>query len=393
MRTKRWRRISQALALAVLLLALALPQTWAAGPASTVRDKFRSGNSVVIPATETIPHDLYVVGSTVRIDGRIDGDLFVAGGTVDVSGPVSGDLFVAGGTVTISSPVERHLRVAGGNVTVSGPVRLDLLAAAGTLTVSSAARVGEDVIFTAGTMVLNGSVEGSVLGSAQTYTKGGTVGGGEEVTLNQQQPKQARTPSVASRVLGEIQRYLGIVLVGALLLWLAPRLIQPIAAQLRERPLPSLGFGALGFVGFFAVLIGLFIGMVVLAIPLGLLGLGRVALALLLGVLLGTGVLWYLFMLVLLFGAAVVVGLAIGKPALSRVEAPWAASPYAALLLGVFVVVALTAIPVLGWLLEALVVLLGLGALVLQFWQRRGAPAATPASMPGGGMHQPVPLT
>jgi hypothetical protein len=275
---------------------------------------------------------------------------------------------------------------------LSGPVALDLLAAAGTLTVSPAAKVGGDLLFTAGRMALDGAVEGSVLGSAQAYTKGGTVGGSEQVTLNQPQSRPAPTPTISSRLLGEVQRYLGIILVGVLLLWLAPRLLQPVATRLLERPLPSLGVGALSFVGFFALIVALLIAMVLVAIPLGALGLGRVVVALVLGVFLGTGVLSYLFMLVLLFVAAAVVGLTIGRLVLAGVKVPWAQGPYVALMLGVFVVVALTAIPILGGVLNAIVVLFGLGALVLVLWQRRGAVTAALTPVPRAGAQQPVPL-
>ncbi len=353
-------------------MGLVLPQAWAA-PSGSPRDKFRSGQTVTIPADETVPHDLYVAGSSVRIDGRIEGDLFVAGGTVDVAGPVTGDLFAAGGTVTISSTVDRHLRVAGGNVTVSGPVTQDVLAAAGTLDLSTTARVGGDVIFTAGRAALDGAVQGSVLSSVGTYTRGGTIGGSEDVTLREAQVKEATPPSAADRFFGQVRRYLSIVLVGVLLVWLMPRLIQPAAARLRERPFPSLGVGALTFIGFFAAVIGLFIAMVLLAIPLGVLGFGRLVVAMVLGVLLGTGVLAYVFVAIVLFVAAAVVGLALGRLLLQQVSAPWAEGPYAALLLGVLMVVILTALPLVGGVLNAVVVLFGLGALTLVVWQRRSA--------------------
>lgn len=375
MRTKHWRRIGQSAALVVLLVALVLPQAWAQGAAGSPRDKFRSGQTVTIPADETVPHDLYVAGSSVRVAGRIEGDLFVAGGTIDVSGPVTGDLFAAGGTVTISAPVDQHLRVAGGNVSVSGPVGQDLLVAAGTLDLTSTARVGGDVIFTAGRAALEGAVQGSALGSSGAYTRGGTIGGSEDVTLREARVREAEPPSATDRFLGQVRRYLSIVLVGALLLWLMPRLIQPAATRLRERPLTSLGVGALTFAGFFVVILALFIAMVLLAIPLGLLGLGRLVVTMVAGVLLGMGVLAYVFVAILLFVAAAVVGLALGRLLLQQAgryrDAGWARRPYVALLLGVLIVVVLTALPLVGGILNAIVVLLGLGALAIVVWQQR----------------------
>lgn len=149
-----------------------------------------------------------------------------------------------------------------------------------------------------------------------------------------------------------------------------------------ERPLPSLGFGALGFIGFFAALLALFIGMATLAIPLGVLGLGRVVFAVVFGVLLGSAMRSYLFVPVLLFVAAAVVGLTLGQFELERLNPSWAGRPIVALLEGVFVIVILTAIPVIGGLLNAAVALLGLGALMLRFWPRRSVPAAAGVAAP-----------
>lgn len=389
-----WRLLGAAL-LAMLLLVCGLRPAWAAGPSGSPRDKFLQGSTVTIPAGETVSHDLYVTGGTVRIDGRVDGDLlvaggtatltgpvsgnlFVAGGTVALSGPVAGDLFVAGGNVTVASSIDRHLRVAGGNVTVSGPVNQDLLAASGTLELTSASRVGGDLIFAAGRTNLNGAVAGSVLGSAQTYEKDGSIGGSEDVTLRQTKPEEPA--SVLSRLLDQLRRYISILLVGLLLIWLGPRLLAATAGQLRERPLPSLGIGVVAFLGFFAGVLALLIGILVLAGILGVLGLGQLLLMVVLGLLLAGGVLAYLFVLILLFFAAAVVGIALGRLILGQVTAPWAEGPYVALLLGVLIVVILTALPLAGGILNALVVLFGLGALMTVLWHNRRLTPETPAS-------------
>jgi len=42
----------------------------------------RTGNTVTVPASETVHSDLYIGAGTVRVDGRVEGDLIVAGGTV-----------------------------------------------------------------------------------------------------------------------------------------------------------------------------------------------------------------------------------------------------------------------------------------------------------------------
>jgi cytoskeletal protein CcmA (bactofilin family) len=384
MRLRTWRFVA-ACAVAIMLLSLAFAEVGAQSAAGGIRAKFRSGDTVIIPASETVAHDLYVVAGTVRIEGRVEGDLIVAGGTVDVSGAVTGDLFAAGGTVNVSGAVGRHLRVAGGDVSLNGPVQLDVLAGAGTLRVGSGARLNGDLIFSAGQVSLNGAVEGSVLGSAQMYTKGGTVAGTEEVTLTPSQPVVEERQTFGDRVLDQLQRYASIVLVGALLLWAAPGLIESATSRIRERPLPTFGVGVLGVVGFVPGVLALLIAMVLIAVPLGLLGLGRLVAVVVLGTLTGSAAMSLAFAVLLWFVSVVVAGVAIGQFTFERTNLEPAGGRYLALLLGVAGVVVVTAIPYVGWWINATAVAFGLGALIATVWRRvrtRGVipTAASPAA-------------
>ena len=367
----------------VLLIALSLvvplQSARAAGP-DNPRDRFLAAESVTIPADQVVSHDLYVGGSNVSVLGRIEGDLFVLGGQVDVSGPVSGDLFVAAGNATISSEVGRSLRIGGGNVTVSGPIGGDLLMGAGTLLVAPGARVGGDLIFGGGRATVEGTVDGSVLGSAEDYQRTGSIAGTEEVKIRPRNEERREQPkSAAQKILDEIRRYLSIILVGGLLLLLVPRLIQPAAARVREQPLPSLGWGIITGLSFFVTLFILLLAMIVLAIIFGVLGFGQLAVASVLGILLAMAGTSYLFVIVLLFVAATVVGLALGRLAFGSRPEPWAQRPWIPLLLGVLVIVVLTAIPIAGGILGLFVFLFGLGGLAIALWPgRRVGPSAAP---------------
>ncbi len=373
-----------ALMLAVVLLTIGLSRSSAQG-APGVLDKFRSGNLITVGANETVPHDLYVGAGTVRIDGRIDGDLFIGGGTVDVTGPVTGDLFIGGGTVHVSGPVGRHLRIGGGDVTVNGPVKLDLLVGAGNLNIGSGAVIDGDAIFSAGQVQLDGAVAGSVLGSAQTYTKTGRIAGTEQVTIPTSEPAAVQAPASQTAgqwLLGKLQRYVGILLVGALLLVLLPRVVVPSAALVRTEPLRTMGMGVVGFVGFFPFLIALLIAMVFAAVILGFIGLGGLVAVVVIGMLLGLSSLVLAFVTVIAFVAFAVVGLTVGQLAIERLGvANWGV--YGALAIGVLGVVVVTAIPVVGWIVGLAVALIGLGALIVRLWRgrpRRGMAQALPAS-------------
>jgi hypothetical protein len=365
--------IPLAVGLFVLFAGLLSPTALAQRQGS-LQDKFRSGQDVVVPAGETIPHDLYVAAGRARVDGRVEGDLIVAGGQLEINGAVLGDLVAAGGQVTIASPVGGDVRVAGGHVVVSGAVGEDLLATTGNLTLAPTARIGQDLIFGTGQTALNGAVVGSVQGTTGDYTSQGSIGGSEAVTV--QAPPPERRPTALDYVLDQARRYAVIVLFGGLLLWLVPHATESAAAMARERPLPSLGLGILAVIGFWVALLALLVVMLILAIPLGFLGFGQLTATTVVGALLIGGILAFAFALVVFFVADALVGLAIGRLLLRYTPVGWAERPIAALLLGVLLIVLVTAVPVLGGVLNTVAVLLGLGALVLMGWRLlQAAPA------------------
>jgi hypothetical protein len=72
----------------------------------------------------------------------------------------------------------------------------------------------------AGRLTMAGAVAGSVLGSAGNYTQGGSVAGSQRVNLDQ--PAEEPEPTLADRSLDALRRYVSLLLVGVLGLWLCP---------------------------------------------------------------------------------------------------------------------------------------------------------------------------
>jgi cytoskeletal protein CcmA (bactofilin family) len=346
-----------AVALATLSPAAAVQQTELGG-------KVRSGREVTIPATETVQGDLIASGGTIRVEGRVDGDLVASGGQVTVAGAITGDLLAAAGSTTISGTVDGDARLATGQATIQRQARVgeDLLVGAGQATIAPGARIGGDLVFGAGRMTMDGTVAGSVLGSAGSYTKGGSVAGSEQVNVGE--PQERQEPTLADRLLDGLRRYVSVLVVGGLLLWLLPRLIRGAADAVRGRPLVSFGVGVLGFVGVVVALVLLVLVTVLVAVVLGLLGLGSLTGVTVFGGILVAAVVVFLLVLALVFAAPATVGLALGR-LLVRGDGRSFLGWLGALALGVLVVVLVAAIPVVGGWLEALLVLLGLGALLL----------------------------
>jgi hypothetical protein len=340
--------------------------------------KLRFGDTVTVPSSETVDHDLYIAGGTIAVDGTVNGDLVVAGGTVTIGGNVDGDVLVAGGTVTLGGSTTGDARLAGGQLTVTGNVGEDLAATGGNVTVNG--KVGQDLILGAGNASVSGSVTGSIAGSAGTYSRTGTLGGSEDVEIGRNQP----APQAASNgVLDAIRQFVVVVLFGLLALWLLPRTFHAAENAIRTRPLQSLGGGVLAIIGYIALVIGIILAMVLLAIVLAIATLGALVAVDIIAGILAILLVTFAFIVVFAFVADALVGLAIGRWALPAMgmrmpQDRW--SELGVLALGAAVVVILSAIPVLGGFVKLVVVLLGLGALLLVLWGAWRGRGATPAA-------------
>lgn len=374
---RRPTNIPRTLALAALiaLLLLALTATFSVA-ADFLGGKVRTGDSVTVPAGETVDHDLYAFAGTVTVDGKVNGDLVAAGGTIRVSGPVTGDVLVAGGTVQLAGDVTGDARVAAGQLTITGNVAEDVAAAVGTLDVGG--DVGGDLLFGAGNATVSGPIAGSIQGSAGAYSRTSTVGGTEQVVLNRAQPAPA---PVSYPVIDAIRQFVVVFIFGALGLWLLPRAVAAAETALRRRALASLGFGVVTIIGYVVTVVILFLAMVLLGILFAILTLGALVAIDLVGGIVAFLVLTLGFGLAASFFADVLVGLTIGRlvlPAIGLRSGSDRWQDLGVLAVGAALVVIVTSLPVVGWFAKLLVVLFGLGAITIAAWLGWRGRAATP---------------
>ncbi len=392
------------------------------GMASAV--DWRTGDRVTVERSEVIQDDLYIAGDTVTIDGTVNGDLIVGARTVTVNGDVRGNLWAAGETLILGGKVSQTARFAGSVVRVQGGANIgrDLLAASSEIVVAPGAVIGRDVAVGGSQARLNGQVTRNAYVGANGIEIGGVIGGNAkmavgdtavltgnwttpgdpglrftqggwitgDLTLQRSDAGQAAVPAgvVGGQVtyapvtgvtiqprphplLGFLSTFVGVALVGLLLLWLArPRLLG-VREKLRASPASSLGYGALAFLG---LPVAALLGVLVLSLVAGglmLLRLGGLGLPLAL-----------IGMPVLLGGAALIAWLAMlgaqgfaaylfGTWVMQALRYQNTAAPFAVVLIGALLVSLLLQIPVVGavFLLGAL--LLSLGALWLTL---RGPP-------------------
>lgn len=363
----RSRRASTA---AIVALLFALSASGASAQETGVRGEQGSGEQIVIPAGEVIDGDLHASGGSVRVDGVVTGDLLAIASQVDVVGDVGGDLVAAAAQVNVPGQVDGDVTATAVEVNVSGHVDGDVTAAAGQIDVSGrvdgdtrvaamqiniTGSVGEDLLFGGLQTVLTGSVGGDILGSARYHA----------VEPETTTPATPAAVSPADRGLAAAQRFVGILIVAALALWLAPRLVDGPARSLRRRPLASAVLGVLALIGFMLLVLILIAGATLLMVALGSVGLGNLGGTVLATVTVVLIVLGGLLFVVLVFGAPAAVGMSLGAVLVRADPRDPTVRRWWPLVFGVLAVVIVTSLPIVGGWTGTIVAILGLGATLL----------------------------
>ncbi|MFC1980316.1 hypothetical protein ACFLVS_05685 [Chloroflexota bacterium] len=296
-----------------VLVVVALVTIFAAVP--VLAAELRSGDTVTVDSGEVIDEDLYIAGRNIVVNGTINGDLIAAGETITVNGTVNGSVMAASATVNINGNVTHAVRTAGGALHIRGYVNGDLLVAGGEVNVASTANIGGDILLGAGTVRIDGLVEGDVKGGGGEVTLSNGVGGDVKLevdnlslasTVNIQgnltytseneaniqsgaqiggtttyKMPEVKEPAKASPLFGTVGKVIGFLMalvIGIVLIVIAPRRTALIADSIRNKTWSSLGWGAL--ILFVTPIAALVVFITVIGIPLGLIGLALYGIAL-----------------------------------------------------------------------------------------------------------------
>jgi cytoskeletal protein CcmA (bactofilin family) len=397
---------------------------------------------VVVAEGEVIDGDLYAGGETVTIDGRIRGDLVASGREVTLNGAVEGDLMACGQGVVINGRVGDDVRMAGMALKLGSDAEVtgDLLTAGMSLETEPGGRVngslvsvgyqallagwvGDDVISSHEGLELKGAVGGKIeaeVGADReappfisfipspvvmptvrpglTVTETASIGGelvyfskskgridpgaveSDGVTWKQVEPQGQPQPTAGQRLIAQLRWLIALLIAGLLLLWLVPGWVRGLAETVRDRPLPSVGWGLVALIGIPIAMLILVAVVALIAVIMGALTLGRlVALVIGLG-LLSEGALALGFWITIGLIAHIVVGSLLGSLVLERFRPERAGGRMLALLVGLVILAILGAVPYLGGILRLLVALLGLGAVCLWLYGRGRMPEPAPAT-------------
>lgn len=363
------------------LIGLSLVAGFAGVPASAGAQGASAGTVVSVPRGEVREGDLYGAGDTVRVDGRLAGDLVAAAARrVVVDGQVDGDIFVAATIVDLRGPVGDSTRVAAEDLTVGTTIDGDLLAAATELHLLDNAHLTGGIAAVARLAEIDGTVDGDVRVAAGEIIVRGTLGGDARLIADRLDLAPgariegdlvytAATPldaEAAARVAGTVRfdaaaaeeeessgsatsslffwlwQTIAALVTGLLAIALFRGVVQRLATAIAGEA--TVG-GLLGFGAFLVVPAGAVVAMVTLiGLPIGVAAL--------------------LLFAVALYVAKLPVAVWVGGRLLGLAGRP-AASPYAALAVGILVLYLLFETPYVGWLIWLVALWLGLGAMVL----------------------------
>jgi cytoskeletal protein CcmA (bactofilin family) len=374
-----------------------------------------------IPAGQVIDNDVIITGTDVRVDGTVNGDLVALGSTVSVNGTVEGSAVAAGRTITLNGDVGGSVYVAattlrlgpsfyvrhnvhfGGLLLDSQPgsqIGRDLVAAAIRARIGS--KIGRGLQAIIALMSFNGQIgfdleepqpapESSLERDAPqpvTEETGSTLlfvsalghqvpGFAAPTRLAALQPEE-EGPAVPEWLVTRLGELVALLLVGGLALWLIRPWFDRWLGRLRTKPLPATGFGVLGLIIFAnAIWLAVLLGVMLIAVGIWL---GNVTLWELAFLFWGIGLSLLVLALSLLalavfYVSKVIVAYLVALLILERLVPRVIRYRVVVLLVGVLLYEVLRAIPTLGWVIEVIVVVLGLGAIWLGFRADEEPPA------------------
>lgn len=334
------------------------------------RDAFATGFSATLDGT--IAGDGHAAGFDVDVDGSIGADLYAVGASVSVTAPVGEDLTASGFSVRLraNGSVEGNARLMGGSVRVDGPVQGSLMATGGTITLN--APVAGDVRMTAGDINFGGNAriggtlvyaapdeidipESVVAADRVRYVQIASFEGFDGLREMMNEPQRLFWPSFFAIVTAFVVTLAFLVVVAAVFVAFLPKRVDDAFSLANGKPGLSLLSGFLAM----ALLFGL-----VPVSAMTLIGAPFVPIVILFIILS-----WVAAYLLGAYTASMRLAGAFGAHAQTNI------AKLAVLAVGLLVLAFLNFVPFLGWLINIVIVLLGLGAIALMVVGRIDGPA------------------
>ncbi|MBN2306697.1 hypothetical protein JXD20_01820 [Candidatus Peregrinibacteria bacterium] len=339
---------------------------------------FQAGEEIYID--QSTSDDLYTSGGILSVTEEVSGDLIAAGGKVMLRGRITQDLTALGGNLMIDGEVDDDIRVIGGSIHINAIAKDDLMGVGGDVTLTDNTFVGGDVNLIGGSLVLGGVINGDMrLAGASIYLNADVKGdvtllSFEKITFGPRARIQGTLTYAAEEplkmpanlvkggiIFKEIETsrvkenlpaimagfsifsFLATLFFGLILLWLCRYYILHASEIAYDATLKTVG------VGFLALILSPIMVLILLITTVGI----PAALALL--------VLWLVF----LYMAKVMAAMLIGFKLVRVTDKSKFIRMFGSFTLGAVIYTLIDMVPVVGWVINLVFVLIALGAMTL----------------------------
>ncbi|MFC1477847.1 hypothetical protein ACFL57_00110 [Candidatus Margulisiibacteriota bacterium] len=327
---------------------------------------FRTGETIMIDKHESIMGNLFAVGQTVIVKGKVYGDIIAIGSEIVLEGEVHGDILAAGGQVKLNVPTVSDVRAVGGEVKLSSQVHGEVFVAGGTIDVTPESTIVRDLVVYAGQIHVGGKIYGDAnLNGANISVLENTLINGELSGNTGNGDIRIATSAIITGPKSIVQKkhktqnikkdFLGVIAVGKLLGFLAttvfallliltmPNYIRAVNSTIITKPWGSIG---IGIVALLLVPVAIFLCLVsIIGIPIGLIMLFMYSLG--------------------IYSTKVFVSIGLGSLILSKLKKTSVPSLVWSLILGTITYTILLKLPYVGWIIGFVGLLLGFGALLI----------------------------
>ncbi len=144
----------------------------------------RTGDKISVGSDQIVEGDYYVsvgpFGTTV-MSGHVTEDMYAFGGNITVNGLIDKDFGAIAGIANINASVTDDVRIISGETIIDDNVGGDVFVISGILKILSTATIAGDVVFYGGDAEINGTIEGSVYGTAERMRIDAVVKGDVDV--------------------------------------------------------------------------------------------------------------------------------------------------------------------------------------------------------------------
>lgn len=348
----------------------------------------RSGDALEIAENEVIDDDLILFAQSIDIKGKVNGDVCAFAQEVKVSGEIEGSIFSGAATIDIDAKSVKTIWAMGGNITISGLIDRNVLLFGGSLLIDDNARISKDLIAYGGKFNVEGDISGEIKGGVGKFVMSGKSG---NININAGETKiksgaqisgdlvleSAEEPVIEEGVVitgetklekpeekGEgilfafapmlaffiafmkIVMFIAKIIVGVILIALFKKFVRKVMDTFISKPWLSLGWGFLGFIVIPVAVMILF--AVLIGFPIAVFG-------------------TYVYT-ILIYLSSIFVAFVVGEKIIQLFKKEGEISLYVSFIIGIIVLFVLGLIPVLGFIINILVLLFGMGMLLLGSW-------------------------